>query len=157
MVTLLHALSHQTHVISLGSVSSVVYSSTDKSGGYSLICYHCPHQRFHQTPRGYRSLCIEARGDIQTRLNGYCSSILLIELLSEKNIQKYQRLIQSRKSSLEIRILEKKKENLLDSFVNGIGTRFEVRLKFELSGDHTTVFYKIYVRKSTYCSEMSIA
>ena len=48
MFTSLHALSHQTHVISLGSARSVVYSSTDKSWGgtplYKLYS-HVPSHR----------------------------------------------------------------------------------------------------------------
>ena len=54
----------------------------------------------------------------------------------------YQRSIQSRKSSLEIRILNKK--NFLDSIVNEWG--LEVRFKFVFGQGHlTTVFCKIYV------------
>ena len=59
-----------------------------------------------------------------------------------------------RKSSLEIRILEKK--NLLGSFLNGMG--LEVRFKFVFGQGHPTiVFRKIYIRESTYCLEIFVA
>ena len=62
-----------------------------------------------------------------------------------------------RKSSLEIRILEKKKQkNSLGSFLNGMG--LEVRFKFVFGQWHPTIgFRKIYIRGSTYCLEIFVA